>query len=505
LNRRPLVRSLLASAALVAAVALSGCNTDGNLPANSKAMKPLSAQMVADIDQKGMEKGSPILVRLFKQESELEVWKQDRSGRYALLKTYPICRWSGELGPKIKEGDRQAPEGFYTITRGQMNPNSQFYLSFDLGYPNAFDRSHGRTGMHLMVHGDCSSRGCYSMTDEQIAEIYALGREAFFGGQRAFQVQAYPFRMTPQNFAKHRNNPHMAFWKMLKQGNDHFEATRHEPKVDVCEKRYVFDAEATDGGRFVASNKCPVFQVPDEIVTAVQNKQRKDEFQTAELIARGTPVAPVRTNADGGMHPVFADALKRKESGSSDAPVFSLASTPGTIPATVRPPRTPDFPEYSVTAPAPAAPTRTATVVPDPHASQSSASPQPAASNSRGLGSLFSSGTKTTAAKKADDGPVDQIGRLIGLRGSESAPQAERAKPAPAAPAVRTAAPGAIRPKPVETKPVEAAPIKTAEAERPAPPAAPASAPAAAQSSLMSGAAPTVPAGSFENRWPAFR
>ena len=123
-----------------------------------------------------------------------------------------------------------------------MNPNSQFYLSFDLGYPNAFDRAHGRTGAHLMVHGDCSSRGCYSMTDEQISEIYALGREAFFGGQRAFQVQAYPFRMTPENFARHRNSPHLAFWKMLKRGNDHFETTKLEPKVNVCEKRYVFDA-----------------------------------------------------------------------------------------------------------------------------------------------------------------------------------------------------------------------------------------------------------------------
>ena len=173
-----------------------------------------------------MDKESPILVRLFKEESELEVWKQDRTGRFALLKTYPICRWSGELGPKIKEGDRQAPEGFYNITPGQMNPNSQYYLSFDLGYPNAFDRAYGRTGAQLMVHGDCSSRGCYSMTDEQISEIYALGRDAFFGGQKSFQVQAYPFRMTAQNLAKHRNNPNIAFWKMLKKGNDHFEVSQ---------------------------------------------------------------------------------------------------------------------------------------------------------------------------------------------------------------------------------------------------------------------------------------
>ena len=249
LNRSPLVRALLASAALGAAVALAGCNTDsiGVLPTSDKAARPLSDKMVTDIEPKNMEKESPILVRIFKEESELEVWKQDRTGRFALLKTYPICRWSGELGPKIKEGDRQAPEGFYTITPGQMNPNSAYYLSFDLGYPNAYDRSWGRTGSQLMVHGDCSSRGCYSMTDEQIAEIYALGRDAFFGGQKSFQVQAYPFRMTAQNMARHRNNPNIAFWKMLKKGNDHFEVSGLEPKVNVCEKHYVFDAESPNG------------------------------------------------------------------------------------------------------------------------------------------------------------------------------------------------------------------------------------------------------------------
>ena len=257
---------------------------------SEKAARPLSDKMVKEIESKNMDKESPILVRLFKEESELEVWKQDRNGRFALLKTYPICRWSGELGPKIKEGDRQAPEGFYTITPGQMNPNSQYYLSFDLGYPNAYDRAHGRTGAQLMVHGDCSSRGCYSMTDEQISEIYALGRDAFFGGQKSFQVQAYPFRMTPQNFAKHRNNPNIAFWKMLKKGNDHFEVTRLEPKVNVCEKRYVFDAagagESARALSFSPAGKCPAFEVPEEIASAVQDKERKDEIQIAELSRR---------------------------------------------------------------------------------------------------------------------------------------------------------------------------------------------------------------------------
>src|SRR5437016_868406 len=301
------VRALMAPAAIAAAMALAGCQTDGvSIP--ERALKPLSSEMVTELERKHMPKETPILVRLFKQEAELELWKQDESGRFALLKTYPICRWSGELGPKIKEGDRQAPEGFYAITPAQMNPNSQYYLSFNMGYPNDFDRAWGRTGSQVMVHGDCSSRGCYAMTDEQISEIYALARESFFGGQRSFQVQAYPFRMTPLNMAKHRNNPNMPFWRTLKEGHDHFEVTRREPKVDVCDKRYVFDAEVpADAGsvRQVSFNPigtCPGYQVGREIAAAVAEKQRKDRLQTAELISQGTPTVPVRTGIDGGMH-----------------------------------------------------------------------------------------------------------------------------------------------------------------------------------------------------------
>ena len=168
-------RALLASAAIAVAFALAGCDTDGTTVSNAaRALKPLSPEMVSLLAEKHMPKESPILVRIFKEESELEVWKQDDSGRFALLKTYPICRWSGELGPKIRQGDRQAPEGFYTITPGQMNPNSSYYLSFNLGFPNAYDRANDRTGSFLMVHGNCSSAGCYAMTDEQIGEIYYL-------------------------------------------------------------------------------------------------------------------------------------------------------------------------------------------------------------------------------------------------------------------------------------------------------------------------------------------
>src|SRR5262247_434051 len=305
---RSLLRALLASAAIAAQMTLAGCG--GGAPVTSgRHMQPLSERMLATLKEKNMEKESPILMRIFKEEAELEVWKQDDSGRFALLRTYPICRWSGELGPKFKTGDRQAPEGFYTITPGLMNPDSSQYLAINTGFPNAYDRANSRTGAFLMIHGGCSSSGCYAMTDEQIAEIYALAREAFFGGQRSFQLQAYPFRMTPLNMARHRNSPHLAFWKMIKEGYDHFEVTHLEPKVDVCEKRYVFGAESK--ARFSSTDKCPALQVAPDVVAAVKEKQQVEELQVMEYVRAGTTPAPVRTGRDGGMHPTFLAAIER--------------------------------------------------------------------------------------------------------------------------------------------------------------------------------------------------
>src|ERR1700722_19995959 len=350
LTNRSLVRAIITSVALAAGVLLAGCNSDEiSLANNAKANQPVSAKLVADIAAKDMDLQSPILIRLFKQEAELEVWKQDRSGHFALLKTYPICRWSGDLGPKVREGDRQAPEGFYAISPAQMNPQSAYYLSFNTGYPNAYDRAWGHTGSEVMVHGDCSSRGCYAMTDEQIAEIYSLGRESFFGGQKSFQFQAYPFHMTPLNMAKHRNNPNMAFWKMIKEGYDHFEVTRQEPKVDFCEKKYVFDAARPPDAKrdpvFSASAKCPAYVIPDEVADAVREKQQQEQAETARLIERGTPVARTNTGIDGGMNQVFAARVPNGSTGLSEGGEVQGISLvrerlPGTIPLDhVNPPR----------------------------------------------------------------------------------------------------------------------------------------------------------------------
>jgi murein L,D-transpeptidase YafK len=325
--------------AATAGLLLSACVADSVGVSNSgaKHLAPLSSQTLALLEEKGMDKQSPILLRIYKEESELQVWKQTREGRYAHLKTYPICRWSGELGPKVKEGDRQAPEGFYAITPELMNPHSNYHLAFNLGFPNAFDQSLGRTGAFLMVHGDCSSRGCYAMTDEQISEIFSLAREAFDGGQLAFQVQALPFHMTAQNLASHRNSPHLAFWRMLKEGSDHFEVSGLEPKIDVCGQRYVFNGIPTDMSKvFNPMRTCPAYDIPAEIASAVRAKRQKDERDFAALEARNIPTLPVRTGRDGGTNPVFASRLAPQNWFTGDDGQRTVAQPQAVVPVSTR-------------------------------------------------------------------------------------------------------------------------------------------------------------------------
>jgi murein L,D-transpeptidase YafK len=302
------VRALLLAAVFAAALAPATClGEDGNqLPA--RATKELPPELLSLLRQKKMPKHSPILVRIFKEEAELEVWKQDTTGHFELLKTFPICRWSGDLGPKLYEGDRQTPEGFYTITPALMNPNSHYYLAINTGFPNSFDKANNRAGSFLMIHGNCSSSGCYAMTDEQMGEIYSLARDALLG-RPSFQVQAYPFRLTPANLARHRTHPDLAFWKMLKIGNDHFEATHLEPKVDVCNRLYVFDAQphpiSPNPVAFNPAGKCPTFMVNPDIARKAQEKQRTDEIEYAQLLEDNVPTTQIYSGLDGGMNTVF--------------------------------------------------------------------------------------------------------------------------------------------------------------------------------------------------------
>lgn len=313
-------------AAAVVAIALAGCDERSGSGSNRHWVQ-LPPRTMSLMAEKGMSRYDPILIRSYKKESELEVWKKGRNGQYALLKTFPMCRWSGQLGPKVKEGDRQAPEGFYSITPAQMNPNSSFYLSYNMGFPNTFDRAYGRTGSHLMVHGACSSRGCYSMTDEQMGEIYALVRDAHSGGQQSVQMQALPFRMSAENLAKHRFDPHMAFWKNLKEGVDHFEVTKQEPKVAVCGRRYVFNADPKNGGRFESTAACPALEVDEAVAQAVAQKQREDQVKVAELVAKGTPAIRLVYD-DGDQHQSFREVIVAQSAlgDSTTSPVIEQRS-----------------------------------------------------------------------------------------------------------------------------------------------------------------------------------
>jgi murein L,D-transpeptidase YafK len=286
-----------------AAALLAGCEDQFDSSGSARSLRPISQKTLQQMDALGTSPSAPTLIRTYKKEAEFEIWKMKSDGQYALLKSYPMCRWSGQLGPKLREGDRQVPEGFYTITPGQMNPNSAYYLSFNVGYPNAFDRAWDRTGGTIMVHGICSSAGCYSMTDEQIAEIYAIARESFNSGQRAIQMQSYPFKMTAENLAKHRLDPNADFWKQLKNGADHFEVTKTETPVLVCGKRYVFGAHAD--GEVSPRAPCPTLHRDDDVEAQVAEKQAKDDEAVAALVAKG--VKPIRlVYEDGGQNPVFA-------------------------------------------------------------------------------------------------------------------------------------------------------------------------------------------------------
>jgi len=307
LFRLPGLRAGLSLFAIGAAAAfLSGCQDDRTASA-MRAYHPIPAKTLALMAEKGASQNSPVLIRTYKKEAELEIWKMRADGRYVHLKTYPMCRWSGQLGPKVREGDRQVPEGFYSITPGQMNPNSAYYLSFNVGYPNALDRALGHTGGSIMVHGVCSSAGCFSMTDAQIAEIYAIAREGFNGGQHAIQMQSFPFHMTAENMTKYRADQNIAFWRQLKEGADNFEVSKQEVAVGVCGKHYVFNQSPAAGARLDPEMPCPQLKRDDESLQAqVEAKESADQNRVAELINQG--VQPIRTvYADGGQNPVFAE------------------------------------------------------------------------------------------------------------------------------------------------------------------------------------------------------
>jgi murein L,D-transpeptidase YafK len=306
-------------AALAAAASVAACSSAPVIPAPSEV--PLAKDTLALLAKKSMQPGSPVFVRVFKEESELEIWKQRDDGRFYHFKTYPICTWSGEIGPKLAQGDKQAPEGFYHITPTLMNPNSKFYLSFNLGYPNAYDRAWGRTGDSVMVHGKCRSAGCYAMTDAMMEEIYGLTRESLKAGQQTFQVQALPFRMTDARMAEMKKHKWYGFWKTLKEGYDHFEKYRLPPNVVVCERRYMVNVNSPQS-RVEPAGLCPPLSRP--VITAFTPLPEGAQM----TVASGTKLKGVVDNDNEPTLEQITAAKKAAQQATTTGATAPAAATP---------------------------------------------------------------------------------------------------------------------------------------------------------------------------------
>ena len=218
---------------------------------------PNTSALPTRIAAMGVNLGASTLIRIFKAESELEIWMH-KDGVYVHFATYPICYWSGTSGPKLREGDRQTPEGFYTITSEQLHGGGRWPRSLDIGFPNAYDRTHQRSGSHILVHGGCNSVGCFAVTDAVNAEIYDIVSASLRLDTLHVPVHVFPFRMSEENLAAHASDAWISFWRNLKHGYDSFERTRLPPRIRVCEGSYqIDDAVPGEGHRAGPLTLCP--------------------------------------------------------------------------------------------------------------------------------------------------------------------------------------------------------------------------------------------------------
>lgn len=224
-----------------------GMQASGQVPESKRSKKAVTSvtpTLQSELSAKGLSLGKPLFIQITKIPAELRVFVERSDGTYQLFKTYPICRYSGGLGPKKKEGDGKSPEGFYTIKANQMNPSSSYHLSFNLGFPNSLDRQSGYTGSYLMVHGRCVSIGCYAMTDPAIEEIWSLMVAAFHNGQREIPVHIFPFRMNWPMREIYQNHPEYSFWRMLIPAWQAFSDTKIPPIITVAQGQYVVTARS---------------------------------------------------------------------------------------------------------------------------------------------------------------------------------------------------------------------------------------------------------------------
>lgn len=246
--------------------------------------------------ERGLALGDAVFLRVFKAESELEVWMA-KDERLVRLATYPICHWSGDLGPKLIEGDRQTPEGFYTITRRQLHLSGRWPRSLNLGFPNDVDRALGRSGSYILIHGGCTSVGCFAMTNPVMTEVYAIVERALKQGQDRVHVHVFPFRMTDENLARTQDSPWFPFWQSLKPAYDQFEATHAVPRIAYCENRYVVSAvgpgEGPDPGPLAECGASATETPPQEIAANPSSRSPVPNRQNPAAINRSGAASPV--------------------------------------------------------------------------------------------------------------------------------------------------------------------------------------------------------------------
>ena len=190
-----------------------------------------------ELESKNLAIGQPVLIRIFKKQNLLELWLNNGVA-YKLFKKYKICYYSGNLGPKQMQGDHQAPEGIYSLTKHSLNPFSKYHLSFNIGYPNKLDQQLQRTGNYIMVHGGCVSVGCFAMTDDGIEEIYYIVESALLHGQQKIPVYSFPFRFTQKEFQTQKSSKWLKFWKSLEKINNHFEKYKTHPQIRIANGQY---------------------------------------------------------------------------------------------------------------------------------------------------------------------------------------------------------------------------------------------------------------------------
>jgi murein L,D-transpeptidase YafK len=317
-------------------------NSDGKLPLpGTPDLKRLDDRLA----ESGVRRDAPILIRVFKAESEMEVWTGDENGTYSHFATYPICYWSGTLGPKLKEGDKQAPEGFYTVTMEQsFHSGTRWPKSLNIGYPNPFDQVNLRSGSHILIHGGCASIGCFAMTNAVSLEVHKLATDALDAGQPNIPVHVFPFRMTEANFAKYDMPRWNGFWQNLKEGYDLFERTARPPRVTVCGMRYDFTASS----RIEGLNPGPIQVCPEteQLIADLSSinkkvaeqpvpQQQSSEIKTASLGGGGASYLGGPASYLGG--PAIAAAIVNKLGENFEQQLAPETPRPGVSQTLTRP------------------------------------------------------------------------------------------------------------------------------------------------------------------------